>query len=47
MGYSIWDRELGGPATGKRYVTHFAAAKACKKLNDKAGSIARFYVKEL
>lgn len=47
MGYSIWDRDKGGPASRKRYLTHYSAAKACQKLNDKHHAIARFYVKGL
>lgn len=47
MGYSIWDREKGGPANRVRYETHYRAAKACQKLNDKHNTIGRFYIKEM
>jgi len=47
MGYSIWDREKGGPASRKRYHTHYSAEKACRRMNEKAGSMGRYYVKEL
>lgn len=46
MGYSIWDREKGGPASPKRYVTHYSAAKACASLNAKNGTM-RYYIKEM
>lgn len=49
MGYSIWDREKGGPAGSKRYTSYSAALKACGRRNDKdyPANIGRFYVKEL
>lgn len=47
MGYCVWDREKGGPANRTRYYTHYNAAKACQRLNDKHNAIARFYIKEL
>ena len=47
MGYTVWDREKGGPANRTRYYTHYNAAKACARLNAVAGSMGRFYIKEL
>lgn len=47
MGYSIWDRDKGGPASTRRYLSLSRAKKACAQMNEKHNAIARFYVKEL
>lgn len=45
--YTVWDREKGSPAINRRYATHYSAAKKCARLNEKAGTLARYYIKEL
>lgn len=47
MGYCVWDREKGGPANSYRYQSRRMAQKWADARNRDAGTLDRFYVKEL
>jgi len=47
MGYSVWDKEKGGPSSRRIYQSRIMAQKWADARNKDAGTADRFYVKEM